>query len=196
MNSIQRIRGLPPSDGFSASNGRTPRDEVHRRYLLREMGKLGLRQAAETAFSWWPTLEETALAILDHLGVELTDERNRPLAITAIADALIAFGQAVQEGRQIEECVEAFLKKIVDLAEHLLRWTTYIQEPDGGQRHSWRQFAEPYPVWLERNQALGELHRTQSAFVFDDEMLAARRMLCTATMTPQNFAIAFKENGK
>lgn len=186
-NSIERIRLVVSADG--ATSGRTLRDAGNRRSLMKELERRGLRSAALNAFGWWPTLEDTALALYGHLGDDLRDESGVPLAVGAVERALHAFSAATMAG-PIDAGVLAFLESVIELAERLLRLNVYVEE-EGGVRHVWRQFAEPYPTWLARHASLGEIRCAQTAFVFESELWAAKRMLATATMVPRDFNMVF-----
>ncbi|MBI2770587.1 MAG: hypothetical protein HYX47_13255 [Burkholderiales bacterium] len=187
-NSIERIRLVPSADG--ATNGRTLQDAGNRRALMKDLERRGLRSAALNAFQWWPTLEDTALALCAHLGSDLKDETGAPLAVAALDRALKAFSAATIAG-PIDAGVVAFLDSVLELAEQLLRLNVYVEDGEG-IRHVWRQFAEPYPTWASRHAAMGEIRSAQTAFVFDQELWAAKRMLATATMVPRDFNLVFR----
>lgn len=195
MNSIQRIRRIPAADGVAGSDGRTPRDEVNRRTLLRALQKRGLKETAEKAFWWWPSLECTCLALMDHLGSNVLDEKGSPLAITAISDAFIDFASGVREKKTIEVNVQSFLCKLLDISEYLMSSSLFVVDSNGLQ-HVWRPFADRYDDWRDRHAGLGEIKKQPKAYLFEDELDAARRMLATITMDTQDFALAFRGRPK
>lgn len=182
---------MPARDGIQGSNGRTPRDELNRVSLLRELKKLGLQEPAEKAFWWWPSLEDTCLALMDHLGTRLKDQAGRPLAISAIADAMSEFARASAQRKSTEVCVQRFLSRLLDVS-HILMSHIVFAEDQHGRQHVWRPFADRYDDWCDRLGGL-EVRWNPKSFLFEDEICAARRMLATATMDMQDFTLAFKD---
>jgi hypothetical protein len=190
-NSIERIRLVPTTDHATNPSGRTLLDHRNRKTLMKELERRGLQSSAQNAFRWWPTLEETALALCAHLGSDLQDESGEPLAFSTIDKALKEFSRATDSGGLIDAGVVAFLVTVLDLAEHLLRLNVYVED-EAGTKHVWRQFAEPYPTWAVRHASLGDIRCARTAFVFDQELWAAKRMLATATMVPRDFNLVFR----
>jgi hypothetical protein len=189
MSSIERLRAVPDGDHLAKKNGQTLRDEANKKALAKFLDQRGLKSTAANAFGWWPTLEETALALSAHLG-DLKDESGQSLAFVTIERALLAFREATQAG-PIDAGVAAFLAAVLSLAEYLLRLSIYVEDAAGLQL-VWRQFGEPYPAWLARHKAFGPIHSTQASFVFPEDLWAAKRMLATATMGPRDFNLAFR----
>lgn len=188
-NSIERIRLVANHETGASDSGMTLKDQGNRRALHRDLQSRGLSSAALNAFAWWPTLEETSLALCAHLGTDLKDEAGAPLAYATVAKALQAFNAATENG-PIDAGVMAFFDTVLELAEELLRLSIYVEDAEG-TKIPWRQFAEPYPQWAAMHAKLGEIHCGQTAFVFDQELWAARRMLATATMGPRDFDLVF-----
>lgn len=192
MTTIERIRLIPREDEFPTKHLPSLEAEAARSKMRRALGARKLRQAAERAFHWWPSLEETAIALCLHLG-DLRDDTDDSLAHTAVAKAVRAFSDAADDEKPIAEAARAFLVEIVRVAETLQCTHVYVETPDA--KVVWRQFAESYSDWCRSAARLGEVRRSKVPLLIPVHPWAAQRMLATQTMGPHDFVLLFKERG-
>lgn len=186
-------RTLAPVPGVpdSASKAGWRSAKVHKS-LLRALAAKGLSHQAESAFSWWPTLLNTAVALCAHVGEEIQSESGESLAHLTVGEAVKAFNQATNESGRIEEGVTAFLKAVVDVADELMQVVVFVED-ENGKRHCWRQFNEAFDDWRRDQDPVPEVKIRPAPYVFGDELWAARRMLATITMTPSDFGRLFSD---
>lgn len=184
---IAPVRGV--ADAASKAGWRSA--HAHKS-LLRALAARGLAHQADSAFSWWPTLLNTAVALCEHVGDEIQSESGECLAHLTVGEAVKAFNLAINETGRIDDGVTAFLRTVVDVADELMQVVIFVQDADG-KRHCWRQFNEAFDDWRRDQDPALEIQMRPALYLFGDELWAARRMLATITMTPNDFGRLFSD---
>ncbi|MGH8435378.1 MAG: hypothetical protein ACRERX_13065, partial [Pseudomonas sp.] len=83
------VPGLPePATRAGWRNARV------RKNMQRALSDSGLARQAEIAFRWWPTLQNTAVALCAHVGDRILNEEGIALAHATVLQAVRAFNES------------------------------------------------------------------------------------------------------
>lgn len=164
---------------------KSAKKEMHE--MLRQNG---LSHQAACAFGWWPTLENSCVELIMHLGSsQLLVNNNDSLAHATIRMAIRSFDSTYASTAKIDNAVKSFLESFLAVADDLTSQRIYAEM--GEQIWFWEPFRQSYDIWREEIATDATVKISGKYFIFDDDLLVARRMLATLTLSKTDYKLAF-----
>jgi hypothetical protein len=167
----------------------------HKKATLKDLHEMlrqsGLTHQATCAFGWWPTLENSCVELMMHLGCDrLRIDSVAPLSHVTIRSSVRSFDLAYEQTGKIDIAVRRFLDAFLEAADQLTTHKIYAEV--GAQKLIWEPFRQPYDSWIRDVGIEAKVKVSGSYFIFEDELLTARRMLAAITLSKTDFNLAFE----